>query len=155
MYVRLAFAVAAHLSTEILLVDEVLAVGDIEFQEKCLGKIKDVANTGRTVIFVSHHMQSVSVLCKKAMFLERGKMVYFGEVPVAIDHYVRSFGKKLTAASDCRRRPGTGQLRFVSVEPSKEFFESGEEKRVNFTIQRFSPDFEGKYFISCVVVNAL
>ncbi len=154
MYVRLAFAVAAHLSTEILLVDEVLAVGDVEFQEKCLGKIKDVANTGRTVIFVSHHMQSVSVLCKKAMFLERGKALYFGEVPVAIDHYVRSFGKKSTSVSDARRRPGTGELRLTSVEPSKEFFESGEEKRINITIERFSR-FEGKYFISCAVVNAL
>ena len=154
MYVRLAFAVAAHLSTEILLVDEVLAVGDIEFQEKCLGKIKDVANTGRTVIFVSHHMQSVSVLCKKAMFLERGKMVYFGEVPTAIDYYVRSFGKKTTALSDCRRRPGTGEFRFVAVEPAREFFESGQEKKINITIQRFKP-FNGKYFISCAIVNAL
>jgi len=154
MYVRLAFAVAAHLSTEILLVDEVLAVGDVEFQEKCLGKIKDVANSGRTVIFVSHHMQSVSVLCSKAMFLERGKMIYFGDVPVAIDHYVRSFGRKAARLSDARRRPGTGEFRITTAEPAKEFFASGEEKRINITIQRFAP-FVGKYFVSCILVNAL
>ena len=154
MYVRLAFAVAAHLSTEILIVDEVLAVGDTEFQEKCLGKIKDVAKTGRTVIFVSHHMQSVSVLCNKAMFLERGRAIYFGEVPVAIDHYVRSFGRKTSAASDSRQRPGSGEFRLTAVEPAKEFFLSDEEKKINFTIQRFAP-FAGRYFISCLLVNAL
>jgi len=154
MYVRLAFAVAAHLSTEILLVDEVLAVGDVEFQEKCLGKIKDVSQSGRTVIFVSHHMQSVSVLCKKAMFLERGRMAYFGEVPTAIDHYVRSFTRKAAALSDARRRPGSGEFRFTAVEPAKEYFTSGEEKKINITIRRFAP-FVGKYFVSCMLVNAL
>ena len=154
MYVRLAFAVAAHLSTEILLVDEVLAVGDVEFQEKCLGKIKDVAYSGRTVVFVSHHMQSVSVLCNKAMFLEQGRAIYFGEVPVAIDHYVRSFGRKSAALSDLRRRPGTGEFRFTAAEPAREFFGSGEEKKINFTIERFAP-FTGKYFVSCMVVNSL
>src|SRR5258708_27654186 len=72
MYVRLAFAVAAHLSSEILVVDEVLAVGDAEFQKKCLGKMKDVASGGRTVLFVSHQMQAISTLCTHAVLLANG-----------------------------------------------------------------------------------
>ncbi len=74
MYVRLAFAVAAHLDPEILLVDEVLAVGDAEFQQKCLGKMRDVANQGRTVVFVSHNVSAVRRLCKSAVLLEGGRL---------------------------------------------------------------------------------
>ena len=74
MYMRLAFAVAAHLEPEILLVDEVLAVGDAEFQNKCLGKMGEVANEGRTVLFVSHNMTAVKTLCKKGMLIEKGKV---------------------------------------------------------------------------------
>ena len=70
MYVRLAFAVAAHLEPEILLVDEVLAVGDAEFQNKCLGKMSDIAGEGRTVLFVSHNMPAVRTLCKRAILLD-------------------------------------------------------------------------------------
>lgn len=154
MYVRLAFAVAAHLSTDILLVDEVLAVGDTEFQKKCLGKIKDVAHSGRTVIFVSHHMQSVSVLCTKAMYLEKGRLVYSGEVPVAIDHYVRSFERPATALVHPERRSGTGEWRLTSVVPTREFFESGEKKTIRFTAERRKP-WTGKFFVSCVIINEL
>src|SRR5207248_5865902 len=93
MYVRLAFAVAAHLSTEILLVDEVLSVGDAEFQRKCLGKMRDVATGGRTVLFVSHHMQSVQVLCNKAIFLEKGTCPFIGGVAEGIARYTASFAR--------------------------------------------------------------
>ncbi len=72
MYVRLAFAVAAHLEPEILIVDEVLAVGDAEFQKKCLGKMDEVAGGGRTVLFVSHNMAAINKLCTRAVLLERG-----------------------------------------------------------------------------------
>ena len=75
MYVRLAFAVAAHLDPEILVVDEVLAVGDVAFQRKCLGKMEDVAGHGRTVLFVSHNMQAVSTLCTRAVELSAGQIV--------------------------------------------------------------------------------
>src|SRR5574338_871660 len=75
MYLRLAFAVAAHLEPEILVVDEVLAVGDAEFQRKCLGKMSDVAQEGRTVLFVSHNMSAVLRLTQEAIVLNRGKMV--------------------------------------------------------------------------------
>jgi len=75
MFVRLAFAVAAHLEPEILLVDEVLAVGDVEFQKKCLGKMKDVAGQGRTILFVSHNMGAINNLCSRALLLEKGRLV--------------------------------------------------------------------------------
>ena len=79
MYVRLAFAVAAHLEPEILIVDEVLAVGDAEFQKKCLGKISDVAQSGRTVLFVSHNMAAVEGLCARTLLLQSGNVVLDGE----------------------------------------------------------------------------
>jgi lipopolysaccharide transport system ATP-binding protein len=88
MYVRLAFAVAAHLNPEILIVDEVLAVGDAEFQKKCLGKMGEVAKGGRTVLFVSHNMAAIRVLCPKGVFLERGGLRYCGPVEECIDLYV-------------------------------------------------------------------
>jgi len=87
MYVRLAFAVAAHMEPEILVVDEVLAVGDAEFQKKCLGKMTEVAERGRTVIFVSHNLQAVSTLCDTALVLSDGVMTFRGGVNDAIRHY--------------------------------------------------------------------
>ena len=91
MYVRLAFAVAAHLEPEILIVDEVLAVGDAEFQKKCLGKMKDVsAKEGRTVLFVSHNMAAVNNLCSKAIMLNGGSVIHEGETAQVVDHYLNS-----------------------------------------------------------------
>jgi lipopolysaccharide transport system ATP-binding protein len=88
MYVRLAFAVAAHLEPEILIVDEVLAVGDADFQKKCLGKLGDVAGHGRTIIFVSHNMQAVQSLCKTAIYLKQGRMVEMGRTDKVINNYL-------------------------------------------------------------------
>lgn len=90
MYVRLAFSVAAHLEPEILIIDEVLAVGDAEFQKKCLGKMKDVAGEGRTVIFVSHDLAAVRKLCTKGILLEHGKIVKQGEISEVIQAYIKS-----------------------------------------------------------------
>ena len=153
MYVRLAFAVAASLSSEILLVDEVLAVGDAQFQRKCLGKMRDVASSGRTVIFVSHHMQSVQVLCNRAMYLDKGRMTYLGDVPGAIQKYMESFEKSERAVSDPHKRPGSGELRFTHVTPTKELWECGEEKVVHFSIKRFKP-YQGQFFVSAHIVDA-
>jgi lipopolysaccharide transport system ATP-binding protein len=91
MYVRLAFAVAAHLEPEILLVDEVLAVGDIAFQKKCLGKIEHVADKGRTVLFVSHNLGVIESLCNQGIYLKSGKICYSGPVYIAINSYLSSF----------------------------------------------------------------
>ena len=91
MYVRLAFAVAAHLESEILIVDEVLAVGDAEFQKKCLGKMGDVSQSeGRTILFVSHNMDSVRTLCNKGMVLNNGSILFNGDVDDAVNKYLRS-----------------------------------------------------------------
>jgi lipopolysaccharide transport system ATP-binding protein len=87
MYVRLAFAVAAHLEPEILIVDEVLAVGDAEFQKKCMGKMSEVANTGRTVLFVSHNESAVLRLCSRAILLRKGQLTYNGLPKDAFRHY--------------------------------------------------------------------
>ncbi len=88
MYLRLAFAVAAHLEPEVLVVDEVLAVGDAEFQRKCLGKMTDVANAGRTVLFVSHNMSAILRLTSETVVLEKGRLVMQSSTPEAVDYYL-------------------------------------------------------------------
>src|SRR6185295_14812942 len=90
MYLRLAFAVAAHLEPEILVVDEVLAVGDAEFQRKCLGKMNDVAQQGRTVLFVSHNMSAILRLTQEAIVLKKGQLIKRAPTPEAVDYYLAS-----------------------------------------------------------------
>lgn len=125
MYVRLAFAVAAHLEPEILVVDEVLAVGDVQFQEKCIGKMKDVATKqGRTVLFVSHNMAAVRTLCSRALLLEQGRVALEGETTTIINGYNFSMrDRKIDAKTDLydqRFRRGEGAIRFTSVEVTDE-----------------------------------
>lgn len=119
MYVRLAFAVAAHLEPEILVVDEVLAVGDAEFQKKCLGKMRDVAGHGRTVIFVSHNMGAVRALCGAAMLLVAGKLEVRGDVSSVLKRYLESNHRSGTQKfyGDDRRvsQESNGNARLVSV----------------------------------------
>ena len=119
MYVRLAFAVAAHLQPEILIVDEVLAVGDTEFQKKCLGKMHDVAGQGRTVLFVSHNMAAVQQLTSRSLLLENGRVVFSGDTSAAIDRYVggaRDGAVFFDVASPARRwRRRRGRLRVASL----------------------------------------
>ncbi len=88
MYVRLAFAVAAHLNPDVLIIDEVLAVGDIEFQEKCLGKMKDVAGQGRTVLFVSHNMSAIKSLCTRGILIENGLLKIQGNIDTVVSQYL-------------------------------------------------------------------
>jgi lipopolysaccharide transport system ATP-binding protein len=91
MYVRLGFAVAAHLDPEILVVDEALAVGDMAFQKKCLGKMGEFGESGRTILFVSHNIPAILNLCQKGIVLERGRIVYEGSAKSSVEHYVRRF----------------------------------------------------------------
>jgi lipopolysaccharide transport system ATP-binding protein len=98
MYVRLAFAVAAHLDPEILIVDEVLAVGDMEFQRKCLGKMSEVAGDGRTVLFVSHNMAAVQRLCSTGLLLEGGETAFRGTAVDTVRRYVEFASRNLVAA---------------------------------------------------------
>jgi lipopolysaccharide transport system ATP-binding protein len=96
MYLRLAFAVAAHLQTEVLIVDEVLAVGDAEFQKKCLGKMHDVSQGGRTVLFVSHNMTAVQSLCRHALMMNQGKLDASGSVALVVARYLREAQSSVT-----------------------------------------------------------
>jgi len=109
MYVRLAFAVAAHLEPEILLVDEVLAVGDIEFQNKCLGKMSEIARGGRTVLFVSHNMIAVEALCKSAIFLDAGKLSTIGKPKDVVSEYTQLITDTGSMFADLRDHSGRGR----------------------------------------------
>lgn len=117
MYVRLAFAVAAHLEPDILIIDEVLAVGDIEFQDKCLGKMKDVAGQGRTVLFVSHNMASMKALCKRAIVMQRGSILFDGNINDGITHYLSTLntGANTGIIESRHRTINTGRLFYKSV----------------------------------------
>jgi ABC-type polysaccharide/polyol phosphate transport system ATPase subunit len=119
MYVRLAFAVAAHLEPEVLVVDEVLAVGDLAFQKKCLGKMEDVAMGGRTVLFVSHNMNAVQRLCPRSIMLDRGHLVANGSTPDVVTRYLSSSAGAITPASwidlTVMGRRGTGRARFTAI----------------------------------------
>jgi lipopolysaccharide transport system ATP-binding protein len=113
MHVRLAFAVAAHLEPEILVVDEVLAVGDAEFQKKCLGKMGEVARGGRTVLLVSHQMAAVDHLCDSGLLLSGGKVVRHGPVKDVLHEYLATSDKRSSIDfSDRADRQGDGALRF-------------------------------------------
>ena len=153
MYVRLAFAVAAHLEPEILIVDEVLAVGDSEFQKKCLGKMREVATGGRTILFVSHNMQAVSVLCNRGMFLRGGSLEYTGSAKEAIDMYISSFSKANGQDDNPDRRYGTGEYRFMSASPAREIFEGAEEKVINFEVERRGK-LVGRIWLSARIVDS-
>lgn len=122
MYVRLAFAVAAHLEPEILIVDEVLAVGDLEFQRKCLGKMDEVSRTqGRTVLFVSHNMEAVLKLCSRAIFIDAGHLRSAGDVRDVVPTYLHSHSSSPTLvdlSSQQRRMEFPGRARLVKITPS-------------------------------------
>ena len=125
MYMRLAFAVAAHLEPEILLVDEVLAVGDAEFQAKCLGKMGAVANEGRTVLFVSHNMPAIQSLCKRALWINNGEVVADGDATLVVSEYLRNSSQPATEnVWDFNTAPGNDKIRLrsacVKVEHSAE-----------------------------------
>jgi lipopolysaccharide transport system ATP-binding protein len=109
MFVRLAFAVAAHLESEILIVDEVLAVGDAEFQQKCLGKMKDVSKSGRSVLFVSHNLEAVKNLCNKGMLLNQGRLLISGDIDEATDAYMK-LNSKFESTKIIEAPPIIGEL---------------------------------------------
>ena len=132
MYVRLAFAVAAHLDPDILIVDEVLAVGDAEFQKKCLGKMGDVAGEGRTVLFVSHNMGAITSLCKSSILLTSGKITDVGNTKEIVSLYLRNAIKPVVGnISDLPRRAGSGDVFVVSAFVSTP--EDHSQKQIYFT----------------------
>jgi lipopolysaccharide transport system ATP-binding protein len=117
MYVRLGFAVAAHLEPEILIVDEVLAVGDVEFQQKCLGKMGDVARESRTVLFVSHNIGAIQALCQTCILMQNGRSTAIGLTSDIVARYLAKYTEKLVTDGDLRNldRRGDGNVRFRHI----------------------------------------
>ncbi|MBI4947293.1 MAG: ABC transporter ATP-binding protein [Bacteroidetes bacterium] len=154
MYVRLAFAVAAHLEPEILIVDEVLAVGDAEFQKKCLGKMKDVSGQGRTVLFVSHNMGVISAICTKAIWLEKGIIKMNGPTEKVITTYLDPEEKQFTRTikNEMRVR-GNKAVEFFECtilnlsEAKKNFFVIGEDIRLDFLVESKTTEDVGFWLI--------
>jgi lipopolysaccharide transport system ATP-binding protein len=143
MYVRLAFSIAAHMEPEILIVDEVLAVGDADFQKKCLGKLKDVASKqGRTVLLVSHNMAVIENMCDSALLLGEGRCIAQGETARIVQEYLREVTRVATAPLEQRLdREGSGEIRFVSMvsegagNSPVSAFRCGEEAILQFVIE--------------------
>jgi lipopolysaccharide transport system ATP-binding protein len=161
MSVRLAFAVAAHLEPEILVVDEVLAVGDAEFQKRCLGRMSEVARDGRTVLFVSHNLQAVRRLCKKGMLLEKGKLVVEGDIETVARRYLESVeapdvGQR--AWGEQEERPGDELCRITSLtvtgpdgKPSSSFFSSAPiHVTLEFDLAELSSSFTAGFDLSTI-----
>ncbi len=139
MYVRLAFAVAAHLEPEILIVDEVLAVGDAEFQKKCLGKIKDVAQAeGQTVLFVSHNLGAVEALCDRALYLDQGRVAAVGNTAEVLQAFRQSMDSSFSNKPAVRGGRTESGYRISRLEPSSALFEPRQE--MVFTAQIQCPD---------------
>ena len=154
MHVRLAFSVAAHLEPEILLVDEVLAVGDMAFQRKCLGKMDDVAQAGRTVVFVSHNMGLLQTLCKRGIFLHKGTVDTDGTITEAVDAYLQTLeqarSQDLSKRTD---RKGHGHVKLVGTEVmnnsngSSSILKTGHPARFVFCVSGIVPGMGCNFFI--------
>jgi lipopolysaccharide transport system ATP-binding protein len=141
MYMRLGFAIAANLDSDILIIDEILAVGDVQFQTKCFKKLNDLGSEGRTVIFVSHDLGSVLSLCNKGIYLEKGKVVEAGEIGHCVNHYMRNYKDQ----SSCWEGDvGDEHIRFhkVFLEGKREFFYQGEAPKLNveYDLLKADPD---------------
>lgn len=139
MYMRLAFAIAAHLEPEILLVDEVLAVGDAAFQKKCLGKIGEISQQGRTVVFVSHNMAAIQSLCRRVIWLANGQIAEDGGSGEVVSNYLRSFSDTPTEQlwQDMTTAPGNAQIRLrrACIRPENEAAGTAITVRSDFAIE--------------------
>ena len=158
MLVRLGFSVAAHLDTDILIVDEVLAVGDLEFQEKCIGKMQDVSKSGRTVLFVSHNMASISNLCSRCIVVDKGTVVFDGEVENAIDFYYKSINSFISKNLLKNRtdRKGLGQVKFLNVNvlsSKKSTINCGDTLKIKAVVKNFT-DNKIRIFPSIIIYDS-
>lgn len=135
MYVRLAFAVAAHLESEILIVDEVLAVGDAEFQKKCLGKMGEISKgEGRTVLFVSHNMAAVHNLCDRGIVMANGLLKHQGNIEDAIQHYL-SDSSSVVSLAEVKNRKGSGIVKLIGAKAFGKMMGSNPQTGQPFTLQ--------------------
>lgn len=149
MYVRLAFAVAAHLDPDVLIVDEVLAVGDVAFQKKCLGKMKSVAGQGRTVIYVSHNMASVKSLCNKGVYLKDGKIEMEGNIDKVVSSYLGFMSGKKSVSSWKRSDDRFDHPEFKPLLLKDKNIEDSHEVELKIEVTDGSPDLT----IGCVVYD--
>ena len=126
MYVRLGFAIAAHLEPEIMIIDEVLAVGDAEFQKKCLGKMRDVSESGRTLLFVSHNLTAIQALCNKSFYFEKGRLLAQGETSHIVTTYLSRVSQKQLERhwDDVDTAPGNDQIRVKSFRLLPDYLDS-------------------------------
>jgi lipopolysaccharide transport system ATP-binding protein len=150
MYVRLGFAVAAHLNPEILLVDEILSVGDGEFQKKCLGKMREVATgAGRTILFVSHQLASVVALCSRACLLQDGRLEADGATKSVVELYQKRTSRleEPDVPKGPENRPGRGTMRISSVRPEHRVFDPAGEKRFFVRIVTNDPTESACYLV--------
>ena len=155
MYVRLAFAVAAHLESEILVVDEVLAVGDAAFQKKCLGKMGEVSKMGRTILFVSHNMSTLAALCNQGVFLERGCVIPTSSLDEAIELYSNRYGDNSGLRWEGDLGDENFRLEAAAITPSQErggHFFRGEKFDLNIDYSILKPDLN--LVLSAEIYNA-
>jgi len=152
MYARLAFGIAAHLETDVLVIDEVLAVGDAEFQRKCLGKMKDASNEGRTVLFVSHSINLISMLCDRCVVLNRGQKIHDGDVEEAVALYYGLAQNPDPAA--LAKREGSGEFRSIDVRADKEIYNADEAKTFRFKLQQHKP-MQDKMFLKAFIRDSM
>ncbi|MCW3127531.1 MAG: transporter ATP-binding protein [Bacteroidetes bacterium] len=157
MYVRLAFAVAAHLEPEILIVDEVLAVGDAEFQKKCLGKMKDVSmNEGRTVLFVSHNLAAVKTLCDRSVLLSQGTVKEIGQTNHIVTQYVKLNAehlKRRISYTNEAEAPGNDKIKIISAEVHPDIISVDDDIKVTFDILNKTPHKNFKVAFDLVNAN--
>ena len=149
MRLKLGFSVAAHLDTDILFVDEVLAVGDVAFQKKCLDTMKDLRNSGRTVIFVSHTMATVENLCPRVLWFDQGKLRQDGPVAEVIHNYITEFASVVQESkfdlTNVTHRQGNGKIRYTGIEfldkngDPKDVIRCGDSVKVRLHYQVFEP----------------
>ncbi|MDI9864025.1 ABC transporter ATP-binding protein [Flectobacillus longus] len=139
MYVRLGFAISAHLEPEIMIVDEVLAVGDADFQRKCLGKMKDASTSGRTILFVSHNLTAVQGLCNKAMYMQKGQLIQMGETNLIMSNYLSQIQKTdlQVTYTNQSEAPGNDRVRLKSVKLVPNYLDNQNhlDVRTSFKIQ--------------------
>ena len=160
MNVRLAFSVAAHLEPEILLIDEVLAVGDVAFQKKSMNKMEEVSKKGRTILFVSHNMASVINLCKRTILLDAGKIVMDGPTSEVIEYYMGLKENKIAEVvwSDMNLAPGNEEAKLHKVrilsEDGKPISESDIQKEVQVEIGYWNLKENAKLFVSMHLINS-
>ncbi len=151
MQLRLAFAVAAFLEPEILIIDEVLAVGDAEFQKKCLGKMEDVSKSGRTILFVSHNMAAVENLCQRALLLKNGEIEKEGRISEVIAYYQQSFDSMVT--NKWKAVGSEGSVYFSSASVQLRGYQPSYELEINFSMRSLKSHKKG--FVAFDISNSL